>query len=79
MTKEQLVELLLDIDEEYWNNVNPIGDPVSRRDLMVAITQYQYVADRLKEILDMQYKKGYDDCLDKMHWTHKDPTIWESK
>lgn len=59
MTKEQLVELLLDIDEEYWNNVNPIGDPVSRRDLMVAITQYQYVADRLKEILDMQFQKGY--------------------
>lgn len=77
MTNEQLVELLIDIDLEYWNNVNPMDVPVTRRNLKVAITKYQYVAEKIQEVLDSEYQKGYDTCLRNMHWTDRDPSIWK--
>lgn len=63
MTKEQLIDFLIDIDYEYFNNINPSDEKVSRRQLKVAITQYQYTAERLREILDNEYQHGYDNCL----------------
>ena len=59
MTNEQLVELLIDIDLEYWNNVNPMDVPVTRRNLKVAITKYRYVAEKIREV-----KELYDQWLE---------------
>ena len=53
MTNEQLVELLIDIDLEYWNNVNPMDVPVTRRNLKVAITKYRYVAEKIREVKEL--------------------------
>jgi hypothetical protein len=78
MTKEELVEYLVDIDLDYWTKANPIdADHLTKRDLKVAITKYQYVAERLKELLDIEYQKGYDTCLKNMTWTDRDPSLWK--
>lgn len=66
MTNEQLVELLIDIDLEYWNNVNPMDVPVTRRNLKVAITKYRYVAEKIREV-----KELYDQWLEEGGWPEK--------
>ena len=78
MTHEELVELLVDIDLDYWTKANPIdADHLTKRDLKVAISKYQYVAYRIQELLDIEYQKGYDTCLKNMTWTDRDPSLWK--
>ena len=78
MTKDELVELLVDIDLDYWTIVNPIdADHLTKHDLKVAITKYEYLADRIQELLDIEYQKGYDTCHKNMTWSDSDPSLWK--
>lgn len=79
MTKEQLVDLLIDIDLEYWkaNHSEELGE-FTRRDAEVAITRYMYAAERLLPLLDQAEARGYDSaCRNLVVWNDSDSSLWK--
>jgi hypothetical protein len=88
MTKEQLVEKLIDIDVEYWNN-DAAGDPMlpadlppfTRRDAEVGILRYQYIAEQLlpviKQLTDLAESRGYENACKTLVWNPQDPSLWK--
>lgn len=62
--KQQIVDFLIDSDYQYWNNV---GLTVSKRDLKVSIAKYNFVAEKLHQLIqaeiDAAWQKGYDSAF----------------
>jgi hypothetical protein len=82
MTKEQLVEKLIDIDVEYWNTCQSDLGQFTRHDAKVAITRYQHLAEHLlpviKELTDLAESRGYENaCKTLVVWNPQDPSLWK--
>ena len=62
--KQQIVDLLIDAEFEFWSHD---VDPPSRRDLLVSISRYNLIAEKLVEYLqhetDTAWQKGYDSAF----------------
>jgi hypothetical protein len=62
--KQQIVDLLIDAEFEFWSHD---VDPPSRRDLLVSISRYNLIAEKLVEYLQHEtataWQKGYDSAF----------------
>lgn len=62
--KQQIVDLLVEAEFEFWSHDDV---PPSKKDLLVSISRYNTIAEKLVEYIqhetDMAWQKGYDSAF----------------